>query len=223
MTVESAVGALVGEFKTNGRIVIVGASLAGLRAAETLRDEGFAGSLTMIGDEPYEPYDRPPLSKQVLHGRACRPTTPRCRAGGHRRRLAARRRGDRPGPGRQAGPARRRRRSAVRPAADRHRRPGPTVADRGRGGARRRLRPAHPRRRAGCGSGWRAGPRRVLVIGGGFTGSEIASSAASSACPSPSPNAAAAPLVGALGGVIGAVAAELQREHGVDLRVRRHR
>ncbi|MGH9276818.1 MAG: FAD-dependent oxidoreductase, partial [Acidimicrobiales bacterium] len=48
--------------------VIVGASLAGLRAAEALRDEGFTGDLTIIGDEPYEPYDRPPLSKQVLSG-----------------------------------------------------------------------------------------------------------------------------------------------------------
>src|SRR5260370_21013905 len=50
------------------RIVIVGASLAGLRAAEALRREGFGGHLTLIGDEPYPPYDRPPLSKQVLSG-----------------------------------------------------------------------------------------------------------------------------------------------------------
>src|SRR5215475_417864 len=49
-------------------IVIVGASLAGLEAAETLRAEGFSGSVTVIGDEPSEPYDRPPLSKQVLSG-----------------------------------------------------------------------------------------------------------------------------------------------------------
>ncbi|MEU6197657.1 FAD-dependent oxidoreductase, partial [Streptomyces sp. NPDC047061] len=55
-------------FRRDGRIVVVGVSLAGLRAAESLRDEGFTGSLTMIGDEPYEPYDRPPLSKQVLTG-----------------------------------------------------------------------------------------------------------------------------------------------------------
>ncbi|MFK0160273.1 FAD-dependent oxidoreductase, partial [Streptomyces sp. NPDC090493] len=38
-------------FRRDGRIVIVGASLAGLRAAESLRAEGFTGSLTMIGDE----------------------------------------------------------------------------------------------------------------------------------------------------------------------------
>ena len=50
------------------RITIVGASLAGLRAAETLRDRGFDGVLTLVGDEPHHPYDRPPLSKQVLQG-----------------------------------------------------------------------------------------------------------------------------------------------------------
>ena len=50
------------------RITIVGASLAGLRAAETLRDRGFDGVLTLVGDEPHRPYDRPPLSKQVLQG-----------------------------------------------------------------------------------------------------------------------------------------------------------
>ena len=55
-------------FKDKGRIVIVGASLAGLRAAEALREEGFRGQLMIIGDEPGEPYDRPPLSKQVLAG-----------------------------------------------------------------------------------------------------------------------------------------------------------
>jgi NADPH-dependent 2,4-dienoyl-CoA reductase/sulfur reductase-like enzyme len=50
------------------RIVVVGASLAGLRAVETLRDRGFDGELTLVGDEPHRPYDRPPLSKQVLQG-----------------------------------------------------------------------------------------------------------------------------------------------------------
>ncbi|MFD9946400.1 NAD(P)/FAD-dependent oxidoreductase [Nonomuraea sp. NPDC059023] len=50
------------------RIVIVGASIAGLTAAQTLRREGFEGHLTLVGAEPHLPYDRPPLSKQVLAG-----------------------------------------------------------------------------------------------------------------------------------------------------------
>ena len=57
-------------FRRTGRIVIVGASLAGLRAGVVLRRGGFTGSLTVIGDEPCLPYDRPPLSKQVLMGQA---------------------------------------------------------------------------------------------------------------------------------------------------------
>ncbi|MGW4908777.1 NAD(P)/FAD-dependent oxidoreductase [Streptomyces sp. NPDC004270] len=48
------------------RIVVVGASAAGLAAVETLRREGYDGTLTLVGDELHPPYDRPPLSKQVL-------------------------------------------------------------------------------------------------------------------------------------------------------------
>lgn len=47
-------------------IVIVGAGQAGLQAAETLRSGGFDGSVTLIGDEPHPPYQRPPLSKAWL-------------------------------------------------------------------------------------------------------------------------------------------------------------
>jgi 3-phenylpropionate/trans-cinnamate dioxygenase ferredoxin reductase subunit len=50
------------------RIVVVGASLAGLRAVEALRRDGFDGELCLIGAEPHLPYDRPPLSKQILRG-----------------------------------------------------------------------------------------------------------------------------------------------------------
>ncbi|MET7330348.1 FAD-dependent oxidoreductase [Nonomuraea sp. NPDC005650] len=50
------------------RVLVVGASAAGLAAAETLRREGFDGTLTLVGDEPAAPYDRPPLSKQILSG-----------------------------------------------------------------------------------------------------------------------------------------------------------
>jgi 3-phenylpropionate/trans-cinnamate dioxygenase ferredoxin reductase subunit len=54
--------------------VIVGASLAGAKAAEALREEGFDGPLVMIGEESERPYERPPLSKDYLLGKADRET-----------------------------------------------------------------------------------------------------------------------------------------------------
>ncbi len=50
------------------RVVVVGASLAGLRTIEALRSEGFTGEIVAVGDEAVPPYDRPPLSKQFLRG-----------------------------------------------------------------------------------------------------------------------------------------------------------
>jgi NADPH-dependent 2,4-dienoyl-CoA reductase/sulfur reductase-like enzyme len=52
------------------RVVVVGGSLAGLRAAEELRELGFDGEVTVVGAETHLPYDRPPLSKQILTGKA---------------------------------------------------------------------------------------------------------------------------------------------------------
>jgi NAD(P)H-nitrite reductase len=49
-------------------MVVVGAGLAGAKAAETLRKEGFDGPVTLVGEEPYRPYERPPLSKGYLLG-----------------------------------------------------------------------------------------------------------------------------------------------------------
>jgi 3-phenylpropionate/trans-cinnamate dioxygenase ferredoxin reductase subunit len=51
---------------TDQTFVIVGAALAGAKAAETLRDEGFDGRVVLIGAEPERPYERPPLSKEYL-------------------------------------------------------------------------------------------------------------------------------------------------------------
>ncbi|MFG2952569.1 NAD(P)/FAD-dependent oxidoreductase [Streptomyces sp. NPDC048291] len=52
------------------RVVVVGAGMAGVQTAVALRDQGFTGSVTLIGAEPHQPYDRPPLSKAVLLGKS---------------------------------------------------------------------------------------------------------------------------------------------------------
>jgi len=52
--------------------VIVGGGLAGAKAAEALRDQGHDGDLVLIGDEPHRPYERPPLSKDYLAGKSSR-------------------------------------------------------------------------------------------------------------------------------------------------------
>lgn len=50
-------------------VVVVGAGLGGWRLCESLRGDGFTGAITLIGEEPDAPYDRPPLSKQVMSGK----------------------------------------------------------------------------------------------------------------------------------------------------------
>ncbi|WP_406510374.1 NAD(P)/FAD-dependent oxidoreductase [Streptomyces sp. NBC_00212] len=204
--------------KRDGRIVVVGASLAGLRAAETIRDKGFTGSLTMIGDEPYEPYDRPPLSKGVLLGksRAERTALPRRRAIDAEWRLGV------PAVGLDMAARRVKLADGDEVPYDRlliatgvRARPWPN-AEEGELDGVFVLRT----RDDGAALAGRldAGPRRVLVIGAGFTGSEIASACRERGLEVTVAERGDAPLVGALGGVIGAVAAELQREQGVDLR-----
>src|SRR5436305_10469613 len=54
--------------KRNGGIVIVGGELAGQRCTEALRRHGYDGGLTMVCAERHPPYDRPPLSKELLRG-----------------------------------------------------------------------------------------------------------------------------------------------------------
>lgn len=64
-------------------VVVVGAGLGGLRTVEFLRAAGFSGRISLVGDEKHEPYDRPPLSKQILAG-----TWPEERAALHSGELA---------------------------------------------------------------------------------------------------------------------------------------
>ncbi|MFF5978474.1 NAD(P)/FAD-dependent oxidoreductase [Streptomyces olindensis] len=52
------------------RVVVAGAGMAGVQTAVALREQGFTGTVLLIGAEPHQPYDRPPLSKAVLLGKA---------------------------------------------------------------------------------------------------------------------------------------------------------
>lgn len=204
--------------RREGRIVIVGASLAGLRAAETLRAEGFAGELTLIGDEPYEPYDRPPLSKAVLLGKADPLHTELPR----RREIDAKWRLGVPATALDMTAKRVRLADGDEVEYDRlliatgvRARPWPKEAEAQLDGVfvlRTRGDAAALYRRL------KAGPRRVLIIGAGFAGSEIASACREMGLAVTVAERAGGPLVGALGGVIGSVSAELYHENGVDLR-----
>ena len=204
-----------------GRIVIVGASLAGLSAAETLRAEGFTSSLTVIGDEPYLPYDRPPLSKDVLAGWFAAEHTQlprRATLAGVSWRLGVAATGlDLAAKQVHLADGQRVPYDRLLIATGTRARPWPSPTEekldgvftlRGRDDANR-LR----QHLAGK-------PRRVLVIGGGFTGSEVASVCRELGLPVTLTERGTAPLVGALGGMIAERMARLQRDHGVDLHCR---
>ncbi len=205
-------------FRNNGRIVIVGASLAGLRGAEALRNEGFTGHLTIIGDEPYEPYDRPPLSKQVVKGwvKADHTKLPRMREADAEWRLGV------------AATGLDRTKKVVRLADggevpyDRvlittgvRARQWPNPAEAALEGVYT-IRTCDDAGRVQAALGAR--PGRVLIIGAGFIGSEVASVCRELGLDVTVAERGPAPLAGALGGVVGAIAAEMQRDAGVDLR-----
>jgi 3-phenylpropionate/trans-cinnamate dioxygenase ferredoxin reductase subunit len=204
--------------KNNGRIVIVGASLAGLRGAEALRNEGFSGHLTIIGDEPHEPYDRPPLSKQVLKGwvPANHTKLPRMRELDAEWRLGV------------AAVGLDRAKKLIR-LANGDEVPFDRVLITTGVRARQWPNPAEAALEgvftvrtsddaARLQAALAAGPRRVLVIGAGYIGSEVASVCRELGLEVTVAERASAPLAGALGNVIGTIAAEMQRDAGVDLR-----
>ncbi len=200
-------------------VTIVGASLAGLNAAEALRRDGFDGPVTLIGAESRLPYDRPPLSKQVLAGdwepeRAALTDSEELAEDEIEARLGLR-----------------------ATALDLHAREltlhtGETVAFDGlviATGARCRTMPGteglggvHVLRSLDDCLALRADleamPQRVVVVGAGFIGAEVAATARGRGLEVTVVEALPTPLSRVLGDEMGRVCAEVHRDHGVDLR-----
>jgi 3-phenylpropionate/trans-cinnamate dioxygenase ferredoxin reductase subunit len=199
-------------------IVVVGASLAGLRAAEELRRLGFDGRLVMVGAEAHLPYDRPPLSKAVLAGEAQPADIVLGRQGPD---LDVEWRLGRRAVGLEVGS-----RAVVLDDGDR------VTGDRGvviaTGASPRRLAglPAlagiHQLRTLDDCLAIRgeldAGARRVVVVGAGFIGAEVAATCWARHVDVTVLEALPAPMVRGLGPMLGNVLAGLHRDHGVDLR-----
>jgi 3-phenylpropionate/trans-cinnamate dioxygenase ferredoxin reductase component len=200
-------------------ITVVGASLAGIRAAETLRRDGFDGPITLIGDEPHAPYDRPPLSKQVLAGdwepeRTALVASDRLEGLGLELRLGERATG-------LDLAARELHLGDRRLAYD-----GLLIAT----GARARTLPGteglpgvHTLRTLddclAIRAAFEAAPRRVVVVGAGFIGAEVAATARGRGLEVTMVEALPVPLGRILGDAVGTVVAAVHRDHGVDLRL----
>ena len=198
-------------------IVVVGASLGGLRAVEALRREGFAGRLTLVGAERHEPYDRPPLSKDYLAGTTDRAAIALRKDGfdeldvvlrlgetAHSLDVAARTLGV----------------GDETLAFD-----GLVIAT----GAHPRALPAQPTSTgvhtlrtvedADAIAEWIDDGARLCVIGAGFIGAEVAATARGKGRDVTVLEALPQPMVRGVGPVIGEVLARLHRTHGVDLRL----
>lgn len=214
------------------QIVIAGAGMAGLYAAEALRERGFEGRLTLVGEEPHRPYSRPPLSKEVLTGIGMGdPDDAPGTLAGHR---ALRLREDeeidrldldfRPGT----------RAVALDPTARELRTEGPDGAEALRydglivaTGARARrpdtslpgvhvlrtLDDAEAVRSALTSSG------RLVVVGGGFVGAEVAASARSVGMEVTLVEAAPTPMTRVLDPRIGEILVRAHLDNGVDVRL----
>ncbi|MEU3854089.1 FAD-dependent oxidoreductase [Streptomyces sp. NPDC029554] len=198
-------------------VTIVGASLSGLYAARELRAQGYDGRLVLIGDEPHHPYDRPPLSKDFLTGRADEKQLALTDAEESAELDAEWLLGV---PARALDP---RGRTVVLDDGRTVSTDGLVIAT----GARARRLPGdelagvHTLRTLDDARALREeltrGPRRVVVIGGGFIGAETASSCTSLGHHVTVVEAAPLPLVPHLGADMAAVCAALHRRGGVDL------
>ena len=196
-------------------VVIVGAGLAGSRCAQTLRAEGFDGPITLVGEEPHPPYERPALSKEFLAGTReelllQRPTVwadleidlelgVRVERIDTMRRLASTTRGDFVWD------------ALVLATGARARRP---AAFGGSGVHVLRTLDEARRLRAELVPG-----RRLAIVGSGFVGTEVASTAAELGVDVTIIDLASVPFERILGPEVGRLLANRYREHGVDLRL----
>jgi 3-phenylpropionate/trans-cinnamate dioxygenase ferredoxin reductase subunit len=201
------------------RFVIVGGGLAGAKAAEALRDKGYDGRLTLVGDERHLPYERPPLSKDHLAGKADRDSmtvhpaawydehgvelalgigVSRIDRDDHRVQLAdgSSQPYDKLLLATGASPRRPRIPGADAPGVHYLRRIEDSEAIRDAFGT----------------------ARRIVVVGGGWIGLEVASAARQAGVAVTLLEAAELPLLRVLGPEVAPVFAELHRQHDVDLR-----
>ena len=202
-------------------IVIVGASLAGLRAAEELRTLGHAGTITLVGDEPHRPYERPPLSKQVLAGTKPPESATLAVVKGTPDDLDLEWRLGQTATGLDLAE-----RSVLLGGGERLRFDGLVIAT---GASPKRLPGTdhldgvHTLRSLDDCLEIRAelerSPRRVAVVGAGFIGAEVAATCRGLGIEVSLIEALPVPLERGLGPEMGAVVADVHRDHGVDVRL----
>ncbi|MFI9388084.1 NAD(P)/FAD-dependent oxidoreductase [Kutzneria sp. NPDC052558] len=202
-------------------IVVVGASAAGLTAAETFRRQGFSGTVTVLGDELHPPYDRPPLSKKVLAGEwEPERTTLRTESDFQRLRLDLEL-------GRRATGLNAAARTISLAGGDRLRYDGLIIAT----GLRPRRLPfghdlpgVHVLRTLDDALTLRAqllARPRVVVIGAGFLGCEVAATARGLGLDVSLVGVEGAPLARQVGTWAGGLVADMHRDHGVSLHMGR--
>jgi 3-phenylpropionate/trans-cinnamate dioxygenase ferredoxin reductase component len=189
------------------RVIIVGGGLAGLRTAEALRAQGHVGGLTLVAAEPYPPYDRPPLSKAVLRGETEDTTVAADWEALDCELLLGRR--------------------ATGLGEELETTEGPLGFDGlvlATGASPIRLPgdgPQHVLRSIDDARTLRAGLRpgaRLVIVGAGWIGAEVATAAAAAGCRVTVVEAADAPLAGAIGAEVGSRTAPWYAEAGVELR-----
>lgn len=195
------------------RVVVVGASVAGIRTAQALRQQGFDGSLTLVGEESHHPYDKPPLSKeQLATGEPTPLLTPEELEGlGVDLRLGVRATG--------VDTAAR----VLRTTDGEHTYDHLVIAT----GVSPRTLPGSDLAgvrtvRTADDAAWLreqlASVPRVVVIGAGFIGAEFAAAASAHGCDVTIVEAQATPMAHLLGSPVGARLAQLHERHGVTVR-----